>query len=148
MVHLPSINPFTLISAWVKRLLNRADRKAVAASAFREAFHRELQGLYPRPTEWPKGSGIEQRLKRVFPALQTAYANFRPYVKDKVAFDEAWRDYRCATKREVDDQCYLHYLNATSTTLNDFGGETVVRNDGRANFKRNVDRLLAFAQDV
>lgn len=148
MVHLPPINPLTLISAWIKRLLNRADRKAVAAAAFREVVHRELQGLYPRPTEWPKGSGIEQRLKRAFPALQTAYANFRPYVKYKAAFDEAWRDYRCATKREVDDQCYLHYLNATSTTLNAHGGETIVRTDGKANFRRNVDRLLGFAEDV
>jgi hypothetical protein len=147
-VHLPTVNPFTLISAWIKRLLNRADRKAVAASAFRESFHRELQGLYPRPTEWPQGAGIEQRLRRVFPALQTAYANFRPYVKDKATFEEAWRDYRCATKRDIDDQSYLHYLDATSTTSNNFGGQTVLRSDGKANFKRNVDRLLRFAQDA
>ena len=148
MVHLPTVNPFTLISAWIKRLLNRADRKAVAASAFRESFHRELQGLYPRAAEWPQRGGIEQRLRQVFPALQTAYANFRPYVKDKAAFDEAWRDYRCATKRDIDDQSYLHYLDATSTTINDFGGQTVLRNDGKGNFRRNVDRLLRFAQDA
>lgn len=69
-------------------------------------------------------------------------------MKNKTAFDEAWRDYRCATKRDVDDQCYLHYLNATSTTPNDFGGEAVLPNDSNANFKRNVDRLLRFARDV
>jgi hypothetical protein len=148
VVHAPTVNPFTILSAWIKRLINRADRRAAAAAVFRESFHRELQGLYPRPTEWPKGTGIEETLRRAFPALQTAYANFRPYVRDKSTFDEAWRDYRCGTKREVDDQCYLHYLNATTTTPNDFGGETVLVNDGRANFKRNVDRLLRFAQVV
>ena len=81
-------------------------------------------------------------------ALQNAYADFRPYMRDKAAFDEAWRDYRCATKRDVDDQCYLHYLNTTTTTPNDFGGETVLSSDGNANFKRNGDWLLRFAQDV
>ena len=40
------------------------------------------------------------------------------------------------------------YLNATTTTPNDFGGETVLSNNGKANFKRNVDRLLRFAQEV
>jgi hypothetical protein len=29
-----------------------------------------------------------------------------------------------------------------------FGNETVLPNDGKATFKRNVDRLFSFAQDV
>jgi len=29
-----------------------------------------------------------------------------------------------------------------------FGGETVLPNDGKATFKRNVDLLLSFAQGV
>ena len=39
-------------------------------------------------------------------------------------------------------------MNMTSTTVSSFGGETVIPNDGKATFKRNVDRLLSFAQDV
>jgi hypothetical protein len=150
VMDIPSLNPFSLIAAIYKRFTNRADRRAAACAAFRETFCRELRGLYPQPTDWPKGSGIEHQLKKVFPELQRAVATFRPYVpdKDKASFDGAWRNYHCATKRDVDDQCYLHYLNMTTTTLNEFGGETVIPNDGKANFKRNVDRLLSFAQDV
>ena len=69
-------------------------------------------------------------------------------VVPKAAFDEAWLWYRCATKREVDVQCYLHYMSSTSTTNNAHGGQTVIKEDGQGNFKRNVDRLLKFAQDV
>jgi hypothetical protein len=39
-------------------------------------------------------------------------------------------------------------MNMTSTTVSSFGGQTVLPNDGKATFKRNVDRLLSFAQDV
>jgi hypothetical protein len=58
------------------------------------------------------------------------------------------RGHRCGTKRKADDQCYLRYLNATTTTPTYFGGETVLSNDGRANFRRNVHRLLRFAEEV
>jgi hypothetical protein len=128
----------------------RRDRRAEACAALRATFHNELKGLYPRPTNWPKSTGIEHRLKSAFPALQAAVATFRPYVpdKDKPRFDEAWRDYRCATKRDIDDQSYTHYMNMTSTEPNTFGGETTIPNDGKANFKRNVDRLLSFAPDT
>jgi hypothetical protein len=131
-------------------LTRRRDRRADACAALREAFHAELKGLYPRSTNWPKGTGIENRLKSAFPALQAAVANFRPYVPNraKTRFDEAWRNYRCATKRDVDDQSYIHYMSMTSTEPNAFGGETTIPNDGKANFKRNVDRLLSFASDT
>ncbi len=56
--------------------------------------------------------------------------------------------YRTGTKREIDTQSYTHYMNMTSTTISSFGGETILPNDGKANFKRNVDRLLSFAQGV
>lgn len=42
-------------------------------------------GAYPRPADWLKGTGIGFRLKKVFPALQTAVATLRPYVTDKAA---------------------------------------------------------------
>ncbi len=67
---------------------------------------------------------------------------------DKEAFDIAWRDYRCSTKRDVDTQDYTHYMNFGSHSVNAMGGVTKMKQDGKANFKRNVDRLLAFAQDT
>jgi hypothetical protein len=111
---------------------------------------KELQGLYPLPAAWPPTTGIEPRLKKVFPALQSAVATYRPFIpkSEQSAFDEAWLVYRTATKREIDTQSYTHYMNMTSTTVSSFGGETVLPNDGKATFKRNVDRLLSFAQDV
>jgi hypothetical protein len=125
-------------------------RRAAACKDFREAVHRELKGLYPRPTDWPKSPGIMKRLESVFPALQMAVANFRPFVPKKYQedFDSAWAIYRNDTKRDIDHQSYTQYLNITSTTVNATGGETVIPNDGQANFKRHVDKLLSFAQDV
>ena len=109
-------------------------------------FIKRLEGLYPRPSNWPKTTGIDPTLRKVFPALQAAVATFRPYVSDdqKAAFDEAWRDYRCSTKRDVDTQDYTHYLNIGSESINALGGGGVTRNkqDGKLNFKRNVDRQV------
>ena len=143
-------NPLSLIAAIYNRWSRKKDRRAEACAAFRSAFHKELAGLYPRPSNWPKASGIDPTLRKVFPALQAAVASFRPYVPDdqKPAFDEAWRDYRCSTKRDVDTQDYTHYLNIVSESLSATGGITRLKQDGKANFKRNVDRLVAFAQDT
>ena len=129
---------------------NRKGRRAKACATFRETFHTELKGLYPRPSNWPQGTGIEHRLRAVFPALQAAVSIFRPYVPkgDQDKFDEAWLHYRTATKREIDDQCYTHYMDITSTTLSTFGSETQITQNGKENLKRNVDRLLSFAQDT
>jgi hypothetical protein len=79
-----------------------------------------------------------------------AVANFKPFVpeKDKPAFEDAWAVYRNDTKRDIDHQSYLQYMDITSTTPSTFGGQTVIPNDGKATFKRHVDQLLSFAQDV
>jgi hypothetical protein len=101
------------------------------------------------PSNWPKSTGIDPRLRAAFPTLQSAVAKFRPYVpkKHRAKFDEAWLNYHTSTKRET-VQDYTHYMDFTSTTLNTYGGETVIAANGKAQFKRNVDRLLAFAEDV
>jgi hypothetical protein len=42
----------------------------------------------------------------------------------------------------------MHYTDMTSTAVSSFGGQTILPNDGKATFKRSVDRLLPFAEDV
>ena len=127
----------------------KKDRRAEAAMAFRSAFLLELKGLYPFPADWPKGPRIERRLRQAFPTLQAAVASFRPFVPDgeKAAFDEAWLVYHTSIKREI-DQDYTHYMNMGTVMTNAAGHLTEIKHDGRANFKRNVDRLLIFATDV
>jgi|NGEPerStandDraft_6_1074524.scaffolds.fasta_scaffold82458_2 hypothetical protein len=141
---------FKLLTTLINSVWGRKKRRIKAATAFRETFLKELQGLYPLPADWPLTTGIEPRLKKVFPALQGAISTYRPFIpkSEQAAFDEAWLVYRTATKREIDTQSYTHYMNMTSTTVSSFGGETVIPNDGKATFKHNVDRLLSFAQDV
>jgi hypothetical protein len=143
-------NPLGIVAAIYSRWSNRKDRRAGACANFRSAFLHELEGLYPQPSNWPKAYGIDPTLRRVFPVLQAAVAEFRPYVPDdqKEAFDIAWRDYRCSTKRDVDTQDYTHYMNIGTVSENASGGLTEIRRDGRANFKKTVDRLLEFAKDV
>lgn len=148
-MHVPW-NPLSIVAAIYGRWSRKGDRRAGACAELRRTFHTELRGLYPRPSNWPKGTGIEQRLRQAFPALQAAVGTFRPYVPDgdKAAFDEAWLVYRTSTKREIDDQDYTHYMDFGSETVNAQGAVFRHRQNGRANFKRNVDRLLRFARDV
>lgn len=138
-----------LITARLNALGRRKERRAKACAAFRETFHQQLLGLYPLPSNWPSGTGIEHRLKTAFPTLQAAVSLFRSQLSksDHPAFDEAWLLYRTATKREIDVQCYTHYMNFTTTTVSTFGGETSIAQNGKEAFKRNVDRLLAFSKD-
>jgi len=141
---------FRLVTTLFNRHSDRKTRRANACAAFRESIHRELQGLYPHPTAWPPGPGIDQRLRSVFPALQSAVSIFRPYLskRQQQQFDEAWLYYRTATKREIDAQSYTHYMNFTTTSVSAYGGLTNLKQDGKETFRRNVDRLLSFAQDV
>jgi hypothetical protein len=141
---------FKLVTTLINSVWGRKERRIKAAAAFRETFLKELHGLYPLPSDWPRTTGIEPRLRRVFPALQAAFSTYRPFIpkSEQGALDEAWLIYRTATKREIDTQSYTHYMNMTSTTVSSSGGETVLANDGNATFKRNVDRLLSFAKDV
>lgn len=138
----------SFVSPMLSHFGKRRERRILAAAQFRSSVLTRLAGLYPAPTDWPNFGAIDRRLRQAFPELQTAVASYRPYVTDKAAFDEAWLWYRSATKREVDVQCYLHYMSGTTTTNNAHGGQTVIKDDGQRNFKRNVDRLLKFAQDV
>jgi hypothetical protein len=119
-------------------------QSADAAQIFQAGILSEFQGLYRIPVEWPDGLGIEHRLRRSFPKLQTIVAAYRPYVTNKKKFDDAWLTYRNAYKREQDDQCYHHYMNFISTHGTLDGPVTEVT-DAKGNFKRNVEALLSFA---
>ena len=93
-----------------------------------------LEGLYPSPARWPEN--IVAFLRSIFPKLQAAVADFRrslPWYRRR-AFDRAWFEYRCDTGREIDLQCYHHYMG--------FLGQP----DPKLTFKRNVDVLLSFAK--
>jgi hypothetical protein len=118
-------------------LSRRRDRQTArrnAAVKFRAAFLAALSGLYPLPTNWPED--INHFLRGVFPALQNAVAEFRPFLPmwRRWAFDRAWFKYRCGTGRKIDLQNYFHYMA--------FGSNP----NARENFRRNVDALLSFAK--
>jgi hypothetical protein len=125
-------------------LVFRAKQKADAATKFRETILNEFQGLYPSPVDWPKTAGIEHRLKQSFPRLQAVVAGYRPYVRSKKAFDEAWNAYFCAYEWRSGEQCYHHYMDMAGTHQTLDGPVTEVT-DAKGNFKANVARLLSFA---
>lgn len=146
MVHLPAWVLKSLPNP-IKYWLDRRTRIIQAGNSFRANVLAELKGLYPIPSNWPAGTGIEPMLKGKFAALQMAVETYKPFLsKGKQAkFHEAWVTYFCALKGRR-EQTYHHYMNITSTSVNSFGGETVIPNDGKATFRRNVDRLLSFSQ--
>jgi hypothetical protein len=122
------------------RLTLWRDRRAafrVAAQRFHDSILEVFQGLYPIPSNWPKDSvDIDGHLRAIFPKLQATVAQFRPLVPwyRRRAFDRAWLRYRSAYEREVDHQCYHHYIFETFSL------------GPKENFKKNVDALLSFAK--
>ncbi|HAI94419.1 MAG TPA: hypothetical protein DCM36_06850 [Xanthomonadaceae bacterium] len=112
---------------------NYKSRRAAAGAQFRAAITNALTGLYPLPAKWP--ANPERELQAAFPAIQAAVAQFRPFVPwwRRSAYDRAWLTYRSAYLREIDVQCYHHYIA--------FEGQP----DPQATFKKNVGRLLGFA---
>jgi hypothetical protein len=128
----------TLLAALLGGLLllyvHRLNAYRSASAKFRAEVLAALEDLYPSPAKWP--GNIDAFLRSVFPKLQAAVAQFRPFLAwyRRRAFDRAWLTYRCATRREIDVQCYHHYMA--------FSGQA----DPKLTFKRNVDALLSFAK--
>ena len=125
------------LSGYITWRNNFKIRRATACKVFRAAVLTALDGLYPIPSNWPDGMGIDISLRTIFPSLQTAVENFRPYVPwwKKRSFNQAWSRYRLPNGREIDQQCYHHYI--------DFSGQP----DPKRTFHAHVDRLLSFANE-
>lgn len=106
--------PFALVAALIAILGAFAVQRFVAyrnaSVKFRAAVIAELKSIYPLPVSWPQN--IDGFLRLAFPALQSAVAEFRPFVPSwrRRAFDQAWSQYRNAYGREVDAQVYHHYI--------------------------------------
>ena len=96
---------------YIQGRINRETRVAEASAKFRAATLQAFSGLYPIPVNWPSGNGIDTHLRTIFPDLQIAIAEFRPFVPwwRRHDFDEAWFRYHCSTGREIDAQVYHHY---------------------------------------
>lgn len=108
---------------------------------YRASVLEALSGLYPIPTNWP--SNVDAHLRKAFPTLQRAIAEFRPYVPwySRRSYDNAWRVYRVGTDgREIDKQVYHQYMGFTSP------GEPVI--DPKETFRVNVSRLFRFANET
>jgi hypothetical protein len=138
--------PFaTLLAALVGGLLllhvHRKNARRTAAAKYRAALLDALAGLYPVPSNWP--GNIDAHLRQVFPSLQRAVAEFRPYVPRRThrSYDRAWFVYRLGSDgREIDKQLYHQYMGFTDP------GQPVI--DPRETFRTNVAGLLAFASET
>jgi hypothetical protein len=116
--------------------VHRHNAFRAASTKYRSTFLETLRQVYPHPVQWP--ANIDHFLRGVFPTLQAAVAEFRAFVPwyRRRSYDAAWFAYRCSTGREVDLQCYHHYMG--------FGGDP----DPKKMFKSNVDRLLSYARPL
>ena len=144
----------TLAIVLIRHRLNasgsRADRHAAACSRFHSAVLAALEGLYPVPSNWPKDAmGIDGALRAVFPMLQSAVDAFRPYVPwyRRRSFDHAWFIYRLGEDgREIDKQNYFQYVPSSGVEI--VNGKRSKHDNTKTykdNFRRNVDRLLQYA---
>lgn len=131
-----------IITQWFGQRLNhslciereRQSRFKAASAKFISEVHSAFSGLYPHSVNWPEN--IDAKLRSVFPTLSAAVAEFRPFVPwyRRWFFDRDWFRYRCSTGRQIDVQCYHHYMA--------FGSNPTYKE----NFKHNVDNLLKYAK--
>jgi hypothetical protein len=130
----------TLFGLWLTHKFTvwreRAKRRVEASSAFRSVFLTKLSGLYPEPVKWPENP--DYFLRGIFPELQAAVAQFRPFVPwwKRKAFDKAWFEYRCSTGRKIDIQCYHHYMGFSDMP------------DPKETLRANVNRLLGLTKET
>lgn len=124
------------LTAYLTGRNGRKVRYAAACSTFRAAVLTELGTIYPVPSNWPEN--INAFLREVFPKLQAAVAQFRPFVPwwRRRSFDRAWFNYHCATGRSIDTQVYHHYMP--------FSGQL----EPKSTFRKNVSQLLSFATET
>jgi len=130
-----------LFSTLISLHVHRRNAARAASVKFRSTLLTKFSGLYPVASNWP--DKIHKHLESVFPDIQAAVAEFRPYVPlwHRKAFDKDWFAYYCDTGREIDRNCqvYHHYMDFTSP-------EQPVPN-GKQTFHRNVSRLLSYAAE-
>lgn len=130
-----------LFSALVLLHVHRRNAARSASVKFRNTILTKLAGLFPVASNWP--DNIHRHLESVFPDIQAAVSEFRPYVPlwRRKTYDRDWFAYYCCTAREVDHNCqvYHHYMDFTSA-------EQPVPN-GKKTFHRNVARLLSYASE-
>ena len=141
---------FTAYLVWRN---NRKSRYAAACEKFRSAVYAALIGLYPIPADWPNdGLAIIDVLKKRFPSLQAAVAEFRhqmPFWR-QWQFDRAWIIYRLGNDRQATgSQDYWQYVPHSGEGV--FNGKHY-SHDNRLSFKQdfksNVRRILAFAKEA
>src|SRR5450759_81622 len=69
---------------------DRQNARIAAGTKFREKILHELGPVYPIITQWPENG--HAFFKSIFPAMQSAVAEFRPFVPwwKRRFFDKAW----------------------------------------------------------
>ena len=130
-----------LLGGFLLLYVHRKNARRTAAAKFRASLLGAVAGLYPVPSNWP--GNIDSHLRHIFPVLQQAVTEFRPYVSwySRRSYDRAWFVYRLGhDSREIDKQLYHQYMGFTSP------GESVV--DPKETFRANVTGLLAFAGET
>jgi hypothetical protein len=130
-----------LVSAFIALYVRRKSASSTAAATFRAALLDALSGMYPVPANWP--NNVDSELRQLFPIIQRAVEEFRPYVpkRSRRSYDKAWFVYRLGPDgREIDKQLYHQYMGFTSP------GEPAI--DPKATFHANIERLLAFAGET
>jgi hypothetical protein len=138
-----------LFQIWI----GRHSRRAAASAKFRGRVLEALKGLYPIPSNWPTDhSSIGRHLQSLFPELQAAVTEFRPFLprREQRRFDEAWKIFRVGSDNPAElGQAYWQYSPHTMDGYVEgekyhFDNTQTYKTD----FKVNVDNLIAFARET
>ena len=118
--------------------LNLQKRNAFnsAATTFRNKVLTAVQGIYPIPPVWQPQD--YPRFKQSIPEVETAAAEFKPFIKRRTGIDAAVKEYRdyCQKKTYESASAWEMY-----TSMRDPGDIGPVET-----FRKIVEHLLSFAE--
>jgi len=130
----------TLIDHFLAKSRSREDREAKnfnnAATTFRNKVLAELQGIYPIPPVWQPQD--YPRFHQSIPKVETAAAEFRPFLKRKAEFDTAIKEYRAYCQTVTFESVSAWFMYTSMRQPDDIGPVET--------FRKLIERVFAFTE--
>ena len=130
----------TIIDHFLAKSRTREDREAKsfsdAATTFRNKVLAELQGIYPIPPVWQPQD--YPRFRHSIPTVETAAAEFRPFVKRKAEFDTAIKKYHENCQTITFENVSAWFMYTSMRQPDDIGPVET--------FRKVIEHVLAFTE--
>ena len=114
---------------------NTDAEKTNAAKLFRESICNSLSDVYPTCNINPEN--LVSYLNEKYSILQSVVEQYRPYVKDRRGFEEAWINFKNGGEFGPDEAFFFHYSGYTYDGKPQVAPEKLL--------KENINKMLSYA---